>query len=122
MKFLFGADVHGNKVQYEKIFSYAVDFGADILCIAGDLTPKNPEQRTPRGQRDFLEKYLLPAVATVKEKVKVFLIMGNDDYKANYAFLSSNQDSGYVLLDESSSVVGGYHFIGYTYVPYTPFK
>ena len=122
MKFLFGADVHGNKVQYEKIFSYAVDFGADVLCIAGDLTPKNPEQRTPRGQRDFLKDYLLPAVSSIKEKVKVFLIMGNDDYKANYNFLLSNQNFGYVLLDNASSVVDGYCFVGYTYVPYTPFK
>ena len=122
MKFLFGADVHGNKIQYEKIFSYAVKFGADVLCIAGDLTPKNPEQRTPRGQRDFLENYLLPSVSAIKGKIKVFLIMGNDDYKSNYDFLLSRQNCGYNLIDAVPAKVDGYCFVGYTYVPYTPFK
>lgn len=122
MKFLFGADVHGNKIQYEKIFSYAIAFGADVLCFAGDLTPKDPERRTPRSQRDFLESYLFPAVAAIKEKVKVFLIMGNDDYKTNYEFMLANRNFGYSVISETPSVVDGYFFVGYTFVPYTPFK
>jgi len=124
--FLFTADLHGNFLQYERVFAEALRRKVDLLILGGDLTPKNPERRTPQHQRDFFEKELFPLIKGFKSKTTadVLLILGNDDFKSNYHFMIDHQPSiGFHLIDHTPFISKqDYYYVGYTYVPYTPFR
>lgn len=122
-RIVFTADLHGNKAQYDKLFEYAQD-GASAIIIGGDIAPKDARNRTIDLQKAFLADYLIPRIAAFHQKnsmhCDVFLIMGNDDFKANYDFLKESEN-GYVVLDDDPTKWNGYYLVGYPYVPYTPF-
>lgn len=120
MRFIFSADLHGNQNQYKKVFDYTADNNVDIIVLGGDLTPKTPELRNPKSQREFFNNSLFPLIKSFDGKV--LLIMGNDDYKSNYTFLREMQNKiGFDLIDEKAFAIDGFYFVGYSYVPYTPF-
>ena len=119
MDFIFTADLHGNISQYQKVFSYAKKNHIQTIVFGGDLTPKNPELRHPVAQKDFLKTQLFPMIKDFNGNV--LLIMGNDDYKANHSFLKENQSIGFCLIDDRPVVIDNFTFVGYSYVPYTPF-
>jgi|AntRauTorcE11897_2_1112592.scaffolds.fasta_scaffold07637_2 Icc-related predicted phosphoesterase len=123
---IFSADLHGNMSQYNKVLDHACTAKADILIFGGDLTPKEPRKRTPLGQRAFFEDELFPALKAFKEKcdTEVLFIMGNDDFKSNrLLFKAGLEENGCNLIDEAPYIsCDGYIFIGYSHVPFTPFK
>ena len=126
-KLVYVADLHGNKSQYLKLFDYAKKKNADAVIIGGDISPKSPDLRTIKLQKDFLETFLLPEIKRLSEATNghcsIMLIMGNDDFKANYDFLKENEKKfKYILLDEKPFNWRGYFITGYSFVPYTPFK
>lgn len=124
-KYIFTADLHGNIVQYNKLFDFAKQEKIDMIIMGGDLTPKNAERRSVIGQRDFIINELFPLMTEFKKTnpTEIALIMGNDDYKANHQILKDNQKTvGYHLIDETPLEYAGFYFGGYTYVPYTPFQ
>lgn len=119
MKFLFTADLHGNINQYQKIFKYLNEENFDFLVLGGDLSPKSKDKRTPYSQKDFFKNSFFKY--TKNSKKTTLLIFGNDDYRLNLDFLRKNQESyNYKLIDEPY-MIDGYWFVGYSYVPYTPF-
>lgn len=120
MHFIFAADNHGNLTQYKKIFNYAENKKIPLIIFGGDLTPKSPELRTPEKQKEFLQKHLFPLIQNYYGKV--LLILGNDDYKRNLNFLeNTQQEIGFSLLYHPL-FIDNFYFVGYSYVPYTPFK
>ena len=121
MKFIFTADLHGNIIQYEKVFAYAADNHISTIIFGGDLTPKDEKVRTPSFQRIFLQNSLFPLIK--KSKVKnILMIMGNDDFKSNESFLYDSQEAvGFKLFNNKSVFLDGFYFVGYPFVPYTPF-
>ncbi len=125
-KILYSADLHGNLLQYRKMLDYAVEREVDIVAFGGDLTPKNPERRTPERQRDFIINELFPLFKEFNKQsdAELLLIMGNDDYKSNHHVFASNQDKiGYRMIDQIPyESKNGYYYIGYSYVPYSPYK
>lgn len=125
-KVIFSADIHGNIQQYQKILNHAQKEQVDIVVFGGDLTPKDPERRTPAKQREFLKKELFPLLAKFREEsnVHILFIMGNDDFKSNHDVMVDGQDLyGYRMIDQIPYISkSGYIFIGYTSVPFTPFK
>ncbi len=124
-KFLFTADQHGNMDQYRRVFEHALEEEVDIVVIGGDITPKDSKFRTPKIQREFIEKELFPIIKSFKEKsdADVLIIMGNDDFKYNHQFMLEKQNAvGFQMIDDKPYVSkNGYHYVGYSYVPYTPF-
>ena len=121
MRFIFTADLHGNRHQYEKVFAYAADNGIPTIILGGDLTPKDEPSRTPFHQRMFLKEFLFPLIEKNKDK-NILLLMGNDDFKSNESFLYESQESvGFHLFDNKSVFLDGIYFVGYSSVPYTPF-
>lgn len=119
MRFIFTADVHGNKTQYQKVFNYAVINHIRTIILGGDITPKNPELRNPAAQKAFLRDYLFELIQSFPGQV--LIILGNDDYKSNSLFLEENQEKiGYKLLGEAYQTEE-FYFVGYSYVPYTPY-
>ncbi len=126
-KILFTADLHGNMFQYNKVFQYALENNTNIIIFGGDLTPKIPiERRTPQGQRDFLENELFPALKEFydKSETHVLFVMGNDDFRSNHDLMVEGQAFyGYRMIDQIPYITkSGYTIMGYSYVPYTPFK
>lgn len=123
---IFSADIHGNMDQYRAILEHAKKENADIVVFGGDLTPKDAKRRTPEGQRNFIENELFPLLEEFKNgsDIHVLFIMGNDDFRSNRDLLVDGQDYyGYRMIDEVPYISkSGYTFVGYTYVPFTPFK
>ncbi len=125
VKFIFTADLHGNIVQYNKLFNFAKQENIDLVILGGDLTPKDEKRRSVVGQRNFILKELFPLIQNIQKQnpLQIALIMGNDDYKANHYLFEENQEKiGFHLIDEIPFEYGEYIFAGYTYVPYTPFQ
>lgn len=118
MEILFASDIHGNELQYFRIFEKAKEF--DVLILGGDLCPKNLDMQR---QREFIREYLNPRLQELKEtapELKIFLMPGNDDFAGN---LDLFQDASYYLLFENKFELGNGSFItGYPYVPITPFR
>lgn len=127
---LFASDAHGNKQQYQKLFRKALSDQADTLIIGGDITPKDPQNRTVKKQKEFLETFFIPAITDFKRELhankqecEVFIILGNDDFKPNHDVLKANQEAGYVLINNSSAqTTDGFTIVGYPYVPLTPYQ
>jgi Icc-related predicted phosphoesterase len=128
---LFSSDLHGNIEQYTKFFQKALESKANAVILGGDITPKNPERRTPESQKEFLLDNLFPIISSFNEKnalrlheCKVYMIMGNDDFKSNYNLLRKNENKiGYKLIhNKFLKLHEDFKIIGYSFVPLTPFK
>ena len=119
MNFLFSADLHGNEGQYLKLFRYATECSIPLIVLGGDLSPKTPDKRNPAAQRGFFVDFLFKQTRSFPGKV--FLILGNDDYKQNLPFLKEQAPLYNFEVIDKPRVCQGFTFAGYSYVPYTPF-
>jgi len=125
-KIIFCADLHGNMEQYKRVLNHAKAKSADIVLFGGDLTPKDPDKRTPVEQRKFFEEELFPLLKNFihNTKIEVLMIMGNDDFRSNHPLFVKGQSLyGYKMIDEEPYTTKlGFTFVGYSYVPFTPFR
>lgn len=127
---LFASDLHGNIAQYDKLFEKALECNANTIILGGDITPKDSKNRTIQGQKEFILKKLIPRIKKFREQAdnknmecKLFLILGNDDFRTNEKILKENEGAGYKLLNNQIvKMHEDYKIIGYPYVPLTPFK
>ena len=119
MRFLFTADLHGNEFQYNKVFQYVKEQHIELLVLGGDLSPKDKEKRNPTSQKDFFQNILFPLPKT--SNAKTLLILGNDDYRTNLNFLKENETMCNYKIIDTPYYFNEYCFIGYSYVPHTPF-
>lgn len=124
---LFSADIHGNIIQFQKLFDYANKNNISAVIIGGDIAPKDKEHRTIEDQKKFLIEKLIPLIKKfnikTKNKCKIFLIMGNDDFKSNYPILKKyEKTAGFKLAEkETLKLTKEFNIIFYSYVPLTPF-
>ena len=126
-RLLFCADLHGNLGQFRRVLEHARSEGIRYVVFGGDLTPKDADRRTPALQRAFLGKELFPLFREMvdPERLEVLLILGNDDFRSNQAFVVEQQRAGvpFGLIDREPFVTeGGFSIVGYSSVPSTPFK
>ena len=126
---IFTSDLHGNKIQYEKLFQKAIKEKANAIILGGDLTPKDSRNRTIEGQRRFLKQHLFPRIKRffieAKNKCNIFAIMGNDDFRENESLFEnfSKYNSRFKIVHQkSASLEKGFKIYGYPFVPPTPFK
>ncbi len=124
---LYTSDIHGNETQYQKLVDYAVKISADIVIIGGDIAPKRRlADNYIEFQQQFFEHRLPEILCPLKEKLpdsKLFLMMGNDDCKANSDMLEKNSPGLYQLIHgKRISLTKKFDIVGYSYVPITPFK
>lgn len=127
---LFAADLHGNQTQYSKIFDFALRSSVKAIIFGGDLSPKSHKKRTIEGQRLFYTEKLFPLIKefhknsyAIGSSCKVFLILGNDDFKDNLSLIKSyEKEIGYkCFTDDVVSLCDDIDLIGYSHVPFTPF-
>jgi hypothetical protein len=121
---LFASDIHGNKIQYDNLFEHASKNKFDLLILGGDITPKDKMNRTPEKQEEFLKKYLFKKIIDFnkKNKTRILVILGNDDFKSNEELLEKNQKIGYEYIGNKNIPYRRIKLVGYSYVPITPFK
>ncbi|MFW6014200.1 MAG: metallophosphoesterase family protein [Nanoarchaeota archaeon] len=121
MRLLFCADIHGNEMQYFKIFQYARNY--DALILGGDLCVKNLDMRA---QRNFLQNYLIPRIKELKEAkpdLKIYIMFGNDDFAGNLDVLNKHNDELYhVIMQRKLPLDENFNIVGYPYIPITPFR
>lgn len=122
-KVIYTSDIHGNLTQYEKLFNKAKNVSADAIIIGGDITPKDAPHRTIEAQKEFLQKKLLPLIQEFKKdnQAEIFIMMGNDDFKANEAILKKNK-LFHLIDNKTMKFHEDFKIVGYPFVPLTPFK
>ncbi len=128
MKVLYSSDLHGEIHLYQELFSLTLSSFPEIIALGGDLLPSFPptkryEDMIPY-QKTFINQYLFPLFKRIIDTTSVkqiFLIPGNWDL--GYSYLLREPLDG--LIDLTQGIYrlrNGYEFIGYSFVPPTPFR
>jgi uncharacterized protein len=127
MKILFASDLHGHEALYRRTLAAGETWPADFLILGGDLLPSPPKaggyEEILREQRAFIDGFLLPFFRSALETrfQKILLIPGNWDPAYPEIFIGPPE--GLVDLDRKRfRAAEGYEFIGYPFVPPTPFR
>lgn len=130
---LSAADIHGNKIQYEKIKRLVAERGIDFVFLCGDILPKDggswsPENkvRTIKMQADFINDYFLGYLTELGKITNVYLIFGNDDFKSNYPMVERANIPNVHFLNKQVAKLPApdqeLYVAGYPYVGLTPFQ
>jgi Icc-related predicted phosphoesterase len=127
MKILFTSDLHGEEVLYRQVLNIAREEGAEVLVLGGDLLPSLQKahryEEMISEQRDFIDAFLLPFFREVLKTRfrRILLIPGNWD--PAYPEIFASPPEGLVDLDRKRfGFESGHEFIGYPFVPPTPFR
>jgi Icc-related predicted phosphoesterase len=128
MRVLYTSDLHGEVRLYQELLALTISSSADIIALGGDLLPSFPptksfEDMVPN-QKTFIDQFLLPFFKRMVEPTsskKILLIPGNWDL--GYFHLFKEPMEGIIDLDQRDyRIRNGYEFIGYPFVPPTPFR
>jgi len=128
MKVLYTSDLHGEIRLYQELLALILSSSADIIALGGDLLPSFPptkryEDMVPN-QKTFIDQFLFPFFKRIVEPTsskQIFLIPGNWDLA--YSHLFKDPMEGIIDLDQKNyRIKNEYEFIGYPFVPPTPFR
>jgi len=127
--FFFVSDLHGRVRHYQKLFSAVAQGIPKAVFLGGDLLPSgSPYFGSGNSHEngfidDFLAAELLKLRAVLKKKFpQFFIIMGNDDARAEEAaMLRHDQENLWKYMHNRKMIFTGYPIYGYSCVPPTPF-
>ncbi len=128
MKVLYTSDLHGEIHLYQELLKLALSASPEIMALGGDLLPSFPptkryEDMIPN-QKLFINQFLIPLFSKLMKTTpvrQILLIPGNWDL--GYPFFFKTAQEGIIDLDQKiHRLTSGYEFIGYPYVPPTPFR
>ncbi len=128
MKFLYTSDLHGETHLYQELLSLASSTSPEIVVMGGDLLPSFPptkryEDMVPN-QKTFIDNFLSSFFKRMLDTTsieQVFLIPGNWDL--GYPYVFKEPPEGVIDLSQKSyRFKNEYEFIGYPFVPPTPFR
>jgi Icc-related predicted phosphoesterase len=127
MKILFTSDLHGEEILYHQVLGQAKEGRAEVLILGGDLLPTLQKARRYEEmvaeQKAFIDVFLLPFFreGLARQFRRILLIPGNWD--PAYPEIFKAPFEGLVDLDRKKfRFEDGYEFIGYPFVPPTPFR
>ena len=120
----FVSDLHGRPSRYRALFSAidrerprAVFLGGDLLPSFGFALPADEEPID-----DFIRDFLVPGFRDRPSKPRVFLILGNDDPRAQEpGILDAQADGVWEYVHGRAVDLDGHRVFGYAYVNPTPF-
>lgn len=129
MKCFFATDLHGKIDRYEKLFNKIEEVMPDAVFIGGDLLPSGLQSLASDENisDNFIEEVLKNGFILLKNKLKdkyprVYLILGNDDGKADeQAFIDIEKEGIWEYIHNKKVKFKDYTIYGYSYVPPTPF-
>ncbi|MBN1884764.1 MAG: metallophosphoesterase [Candidatus Krumholzibacteriota bacterium] len=119
---LFVSDLHGRMDRYRKLFAVVAGERPRALFVGGDILP-----HVPGKPRDFLGEYLLPELARLRadlgeEAPRVFLVLGNDDGRADEERLLEAEAAGILSYAHGrAAAFGTWSVYGYAFTPPSPF-
>lgn len=130
MKIYFVTDLHGDSQKYLKLFKIIENDPPELLLIGGDLLPSGVNNFSSLNFKhvDFINGFLAKRFNELKEILdsqfpKIFLILGNDDARIEeLAILDAAMSGTWKYIHNRKISYNGYDFIGYNYVPPTPFQ
>lgn len=129
MRCFFVTDLHGRAERYRKLFEAASTQPPDALFMGGDLLPSFGAlaRSEDPGYPDFVNDFLAGEFESLRRSLgsdypKVFLILGNDDPRAEEESLVRAGESGlWEYVHERRVDAGDISVYGYACVPPTPF-
>jgi Icc-related predicted phosphoesterase len=122
----FASDLHGSVDRYGKLFSFVARESPDAVFLGGDLLPHYMVRPDSPG-KDFVTDVLVAGFARLRETMgasypSVFLILGNDDLRAEErVLLEAEADGHWRYMHGRRAELDGCLVFGYAYVPPTPF-
>ena len=127
-QWLFTSDLHGHPPYYEALIATVAARRPSIVILGGDLGPHAPGPDGPKVQRAFWQGPFTEAAQRLAEAspgVRLFLLMGNDDWAVNHDVLAAGEPASWSLLHdrvhELGAGEGGLALAGLSWVPITPF-
>lgn len=125
----FVTDIHGKIDRYQKLFKKIEVEKPIAVFIGGDLLPSGLQSLASDDDLsgDFIEDVLKKGFSDLKLKLKekyprVFLILGNDDGKADeQEFIEIAEAGLWEYIHNKKVVFEDFYVYGYSYVPPTPF-
>ncbi len=128
MKCFFVSDLHGHIPRYDKLFNHIYEEPPETVLLGGDLFPAFAHMSGVHNiYNDFFKEYLLKKLETLREKMpescpEVYLILGNDDFKAEEEKVTAFEKTGlYKYINLRKVTKNGFDIYGYSYVPPSPF-
>lgn len=126
----FVSDLHGNKSKYELLSREILANKPSFLFLGGDLLPHThvSEKKKNAEPNSFIHDFMIPMFRSISKQLgcnypEVYLIPGNDDYKADMpGFETGAEKELWKLVDNRKLKFGPYTIYGYPFVPPTPFK
>ena len=126
----FVSDLHGETARYRKLLEAIRREKPDAVFIGGDILPHGwgvPGSADPASQ-DFINEFLVKNLLALRQALgkdypKIFLIMGNDDARADEAAVLEAAGLGiWDYVHERNAAFGPFTVYGYACVPPTPFR
>lgn len=125
----FVSDLHGSLHRYRSLINYILNEKPAAVFLGGDLLPHpmNFAWRTDENQSDFITDFLIPEFSSIKSKLgsqypQVFLILGNDDPRANEPALIEGQNSDLWQYIHGQKIQWEeFTVLGYSCIPPSPF-
>ncbi len=127
--FFFVSDLHGRTSRYETLWRRMIAERPAAVLLGGDLLPHRAVGWTRPGEpdADFLMCFIVPGFREVRrllgdEYPTICIILGNDDARAEEArFRAVAEDGLWRYLNCETATVAGFTFVGYPFVPPSPF-
>jgi Icc-related predicted phosphoesterase len=125
---LFASDLHGSPRRWKALFRAVRDSAPAAVFLGGDLLPNGVGYGAAPELEDWVEAVLFNGFGEVRRALgarapRVFLILGNDDGRAEeQAFLRGESEGHWTWSHGRRVAWEGFSVYGYAYTPPSPFR
>ncbi len=124
-KCFFVSDLHGKIYRYQTLFTEIELHKPEAVFLGGDLLPS--AYLKEQEYDDFFQEIIYSGFKNLQQKMhkdypEVFLILGNDDSRAQeYRFIEAEKQGLWNYLHMKKIEFKNWTVYGYSYIPPTPF-
>jgi len=122
---IFTSDLHGDRKKYERLFEFIQKERPDGVFIGGDILPSALKKNTDVENflKNFLKQQLEIVDESLEDRVRIFMIMGNDDPRAYEKILKDIEKEDLLeYMHNSTKKFGDLYVSGYSFIPPSPFR